>query len=323
MSYTDEQIRYIEYTEKKNTKLIACAGSGKTRCVIARIERLIKKEIYQSDHIMMLTFSRFTRDDLISKTKQYNAYSLPINSIKTIDSFARSIIDHNQTIDVRLLSYRLMRYLEETDPNILSSDCVLKNIRCIFVDEAQDLNEIQYRIFMAMITKLNCTVSMVGDPNQNIYQFRKSSERYLTQFEGVVFKLTKNFRSHQSIVDFSKYLRPSVQYDIVCTKGDNGCRPIMMFYEDEKILEGYIIDIINSAKANDIDLSDLAILSPTRGKMRGMGRSHGLCFVSNFLYRAKIPFKQFYEESTEEVNEDGVKYEPEKPENFFSSARYT
>ena len=127
-----------------------------------------------------------------------------------------------------------------------------------------------------MITRLKYQVNMVGDPNQNIYQFRKSSERYLTQFEGVVFILTKNFRSYQSVVSFSKYLRPSAQYDIVCTKGDNGCKPIMMFYEDDVILEGYIVDIINSAKTNGIDLSEFAILSPTRGKMREMGRSHGL-----------------------------------------------
>jgi len=311
-SYTDEQLQYIEYTEKKDTKLIACAGSGKTRCVIARIENLIKNGIYQNDQILMLTFSRFTRDDQINRMKQYDAHSLPIDSIKTIDSFARSVIDTEQSVDVSLLSYRLMRYLEETESEILASNNILKNIRCIFVDEAQDLNEIQYRVFVALITRLKYQVNMVGDPNQNIYQFRKSSERYLTQFEGVVFRLTKNFRSHQSVVSFSKYLRPSAQYDIVCTKGENGCKPIMMFYEDDLILEGYIVDIINSAKANGIDLSEIAILSPTRGKMREMGRSHGLCFVSNLLYRAKIPFKQFYEESTEYVNEEGIRYEPEK-----------
>ena len=31
-----------------------------------------------------------------------------------------------------------------------------------------------------------------------------------------------------------------------------------------------------------------AILSPTRGRMRGYGNSHGLCLISNILYKAGI-----------------------------------
>ena len=44
MSYTKEQSKYIDYIGNKNTKLIACAGSGKTRCIIARISNLIEKK---------------------------------------------------------------------------------------------------------------------------------------------------------------------------------------------------------------------------------------------------------------------------------------
>ena len=93
-SYTDEQLNYINYDNKDNhTKLLACAGSGKTRCIIARINKLIEKKVYNPDEILMLTFSRFTRDDFMNKIKSYGGTHIDTNSIKTIDKFAKQIID--------------------------------------------------------------------------------------------------------------------------------------------------------------------------------------------------------------------------------------
>lgn len=311
-TYTDEQLKYINYIEHNHTKLLACAGSGKTRCIIARMVELIKRKIYEVDTIRMLTFSRFTRDDFIRKIKSNNAALIPVSIISTIDKFAKQIIDPNSTVDVSLLSFKLMTYLEETSEKDLKKNMSLSKIKIIFVDEAQDLNEVQYRIFCAMRDKLGTIINMVGDPNQNIYQFRNSSDKYLREFEAVTFQLTRNFRSYSSIVNFSKYLRPFDEYDVICTKGDNDCLPSLMFYDNEKTLEEYILDILRKAKKNKIDLSTIAILSPTRGYMKGCGRSYGLCFISNILYKANIKFKQFYEESTDEMSNEGIKYEPEK-----------
>ena len=312
MSYTDEQLKYINYNKKNHTKLLACAGSGKTRCIIARMNKLIESKKYEASSILMLTFSRFTRDDFMNKIKTYGGTCINVDSVKTIDKFAKQIIDPDGTVDVSLLSYRLMTYLEERSPSELKQESHLKQINSVFIDEAQDLNDIQNRIFCAMRDKLGIVINMIGDPNQNIYQFRNSSDKYLTEFEAVVFNLTKNFRSYLPIVNFSKHLRPFAEHDVICTKGDNNCKPIMMFYDEEKVLEDNIIDLLTEAQNNEIDMSEFAILSPTRGRMRGGGNSHGLCFISNILYRAGIKFKQFYEESTDEISGEGIKYEPVK-----------
>jgi Mimiviridae putative ATP-dependent DNA helicase len=315
MSYTDEQLAYITYEKSDHTKLLACAGAGKTRCIIARISHLLKTKTYKPDEILMLTFSRFTRDDFMHKIRSYTKPGqpcIPPTSVKTIDSFAKQIIDPNNTVDVSLLSYRFMLFLEDTPAKNLNKIEILKRIKMVFVDEAQDLNEIQYRIFSKMREKLGTVINMVGDPNQNIYQFRHSSDKYLTQFDAKVFQLTKNFRSHKSVVEFSKHLRPFTEYDVICSKGDNNCQPILMFYKSEKILEKNIVDILQSALAENMDLSEFAILAPTRGRMRGGGKSHGLCFVSNVLFKAGIKFKQFYEETVDEVSGEGIKYAPKK-----------
>uniref|UniRef100_A0A6C0BDV6 UvrD-like helicase ATP-binding domain-containing protein n=1 Tax=viral metagenome TaxID=1070528 RepID=A0A6C0BDV6_9ZZZZ len=309
-SYTEEQIKYIEYNKKTNTKLLACAGSGKTRCIIARIMYLIENNVFTKDEILVLSFSRFTRDDFIDKINKISKKNIILkSSIKTIDSFAKSVIDVNGTIDVSLLSYKFMKYLENKDINLLKENKTLSSIKIVFVDEAQDLNEIQNNIFMYMFNRLNIIVNMIGDPNQNIFQFRKSSDKYLKEFDASTFILTKNFRSYDNIIDFSKYLRPFQEHKIDSHKGSNDCIPNMYFYKNDEYLEKSIIDILNNASENGIDLSEFAILSPTRGHMRNKGKSHGLCFVSNFLHRNNIKFKQFYEESNDgNYDGDGIKY---------------
>jgi superfamily I DNA/RNA helicase len=70
MIFTEEQLNYINYTENNNTKLIACAGSGKTRCIIEKMNKLIKINKFNKGNIIMLTFSKFTRDDFIHKVKE-------------------------------------------------------------------------------------------------------------------------------------------------------------------------------------------------------------------------------------------------------------
>ena len=207
-NYTEEQSAYINYKGDADTKLLACAGSGKTRCIIARIDRLIKDKIYDNSEVLMLTFSRLTRDDFMKKITSYDAKYVDKSIVKTIDSFSKSLIDKDNNIDVSLLSFKFMKYLEETPIKEIKENDKLNKLKCVFVDEAQDLNKTQYNIFVHLKKKLGVKINLVGDPNQNIYQFRGSSDKYLRKFEGEVFKLTKNFRSKESVVSFSKYLRP-------------------------------------------------------------------------------------------------------------------
>lgn len=310
-NFTDEQKKYIEYKGDEDTKLLACAGSGKTKCIIARIDNILSDKTIDSESVLMLTFSRFTRDDFLNKIDSYGAKNIDKKSVKTIDSFAKSLIDNNNEIDVSLLSLRFMKYLaNETAENLKKND-KLAVIRELFIDEAQDLNEIQYKICVYMKEKLGVKINLIGDPNQNIYQFRNSSDKYLTEFNAKTFYLTKNFRSCKPIVEFSKYLRPYSTMDVEHTKEDNGLKPYLIFHHNEEKFERELIGLLNNAKKSGIDLSEFAILAPTRGKMRGHNRSHGLCFVTNVLYRADIKFKQFYEES---MDDSGTKiaYKPEK-----------
>jgi hypothetical protein len=294
-----------------DTKLLACAGSGKTAVIIFRIDHLIKYYKINKSQILMLTFSRFTRDDFINKISKYEIDSIDKLSVKTIDSFAKNIIDTDNEIDVSLLSYKFMKYLESASKDDLSKNEYLSNIIHVFVDESQDLNEIQYNILIYLKEKNGTNIHLIGDSNQNIYQFRNSSDKYLSNYKAKTFMLTKNFRSHDSIIDFCRYLRPDSTIDITGNLGKNDCLPSIIFHEDDTELESYIKIILKNAKKEGLDYSDFAILAPTRGRMRGHGRSHGLCFISNLLYKNNIKFKQFYEEAMEDFS-GNITYKPVK-----------
>jgi hypothetical protein len=308
---TDEQSAYVNFNELIDTKLIATAGSGKTFTIIQKMDHIINDKILKSEEILMLTFSRFTRDDFINRINKNNIKSINIDYIKTIDSFAKSIIDPHNEVDVSILSYKFMKYLELTKSSEIKKNAKIKNIRTIFVDEAQDLNETQYKILCLLKKKNKTVINLIGDPNQNIYQFRGSSDKYLSNFQAKTFYLTYNFRSHQEVVEFSKYLRPNQDVDIICKKSKINRLPVSVFYKDEDDLEINIIALLKNAEKNNIDLSDFAILSPTRGRMRSDGKSNGLCLISNILFKNGYKFKQFYEEATDELA-NNIQYIPEQ-----------
>jgi len=311
--FTDEQNNYITYKELTDSVLLATAGAGKTFTIIHRLKHIVDSKIFKPEEILMLTFSRMCRDDFINRIKKYNITCIPENHIRTIDSFAKSLIDENNEIDVSLLSYKFMKYLQDTSIEDIKKNTKLASIKTLFVDEAQDLNETQYTIIKLLKEKNNTLINLIGDPNQNIYQFRNSSDKYLTEFQAKTFYLTKNFRSYDPIINFSKYLRPVPTMNIEGHLGESDCKPSIVFHEDDLELETHLMSVLNDAKKCEVDFSDIAILSPTRGKMKGYGKSHGLCLISNLLYKNKIKFNQFYEESSDngEMNSN-IKYAPEK-----------
>lgn len=309
-SATEEQLKYITNPLNIDTKLLACAGSGKTRCIICRMVFLIKNKILKENEILTLTFSRFTQQDFIHRLNQIDKDNIVSReNVSTIDSFAKKVIDKEHKIDVSLLSYKFMKYLLNTDADILKENNDLNKYKAIFIDEAQDLNPTQYSILTSLKNKLNINLNLIGDPNQNIYQFRNSSDKYLRDYPAQEFLLTLNFRSHKNIVDFSKALRP-IQSEISAFKGTNNILPHLIFVENEKQTEDNLIGVIKLYKECGINLKDVAILSPVRGRMKGFGKSNGLCLITNILSKHNIKFKQFYDENKDEES-DKISYLPE------------
>ena len=301
---SDEQRQYITFTDTTvDTKLLATAGSGKTFCIIQHLLYLIRNNVYTPKELVMLTFSKNARDDFVLKLKRAQATEIIKQNVCTIDAFAWRLLGASaKQIDVSILSYTFMLELEEHDTHeLLTRYPTLGNIRAIFIDEAQDLNETQYRLLVALKTKFPITLHFVGDPNQNIFQFRQSSDKYLVRHEAVTFNLTCNYRSYGHIVEFCSFLRPYNVTDVTYQAPKSGKLDVLFYsYQDSISFENYLLSVIYMFKGKRIPLHRCAILAPTRGYLRdanGLTKYKGLCYISNLLFKHEIPFQQFYNDS--------------------------
>ncbi len=121
---------------------------------------------------------------------------------------SRSLVDFG---DLERLAYRLL--IENGKPTA-AAKAVAARFDEIYIDEYQDVNEVQDAIFAAVSSGRNRF--MVGDIKQSIYAFRGAEPRifadYRKQFgrlddgdteNGAAIFLSDNFRCDKSVIDFS------------------------------------------------------------------------------------------------------------------------
>lgn len=81
----------------------------------------------------------------------------------------------------------------------------IEHVDALFVDEFQDVDPTQAIIFKMVHAKKHF---YIGDPLQSIYMFRGAEAKVLDELEGFTkLQLVENYRSYQSIIDFSTELR--------------------------------------------------------------------------------------------------------------------
>jgi DNA helicase-2/ATP-dependent DNA helicase PcrA len=113
--------------------------------------------------------------------------------------------------DLLLLTYRL--FAER--PKV--ADFYRRQYKYICIDEAQDLNEAQYRLLVSLCGSDFKNVMMVGDPKQAIYVWNGANPKYLDLFErdfsAEKITLTENFRSSRTVVAAAQRLDSSYCVD--------------------------------------------------------------------------------------------------------------
>ncbi len=121
---------------------------------------------------------------------------------------ASGAIDYD---DLLLLTYRL--FIER--PKIASF--YRRLYRYICIDEAQDLNEAQYRLIQALCGDTYRNVMMVGDPQQAIFQWNGAHPKYLDLFESEFgarcITLNENYRSSLAVVEAARSLAGDYEAD--------------------------------------------------------------------------------------------------------------
>lgn len=108
----------------------------------------------------------------------------------------------------------------------------------ILIDEAQDIGSVHGRLLELLIAE-GVTISLVGDPNQAIYEFAHADGSFLRNFDpgiaGQKETLLENRRSIQSIVDVTNKLSGTT-YLSVRSAPDRKTGPYLMIYRDDELI---------------------------------------------------------------------------------------
>jgi len=112
--------------------------------------------------------------------------------------------------DLLLLTYKLfINY-----PRI--SALYRRSFYAICIDEAQDLNNAQYKLLLALTNNEYENIMMVGDPKQSIFHFTGSSSEYMNKifledFFPKKFELYENYRSSKKVLESANKILPNAK----------------------------------------------------------------------------------------------------------------
>lgn len=187
------------------------------------------------------------------------------------DNYKRTLV----ALESRYIKYKRDNFLYDfTDYplylyNVLNTfDETIKGIDALFVDEYQDVDEIQFEIFKKVEAKKKF---YVGDPWQSIFQFRGADGMVFNKLDDFCpFQLIYNYRSYQQIIDYAStvykelyrsaaeentcYITSVMHKEdssITCARGDGGTIVVVNpFGRNVQFKDGLEskIDIINTFK---------------------------------------------------------------------------
>ena len=141
------------------------------------------------------------------------------------------------------------------------------NIKCLIVDEFQDINHAQYEL-IKLLSK-NSSLSIVGDPRQSIYQWRGGNpeffQNFITDFKEVsTYEIRENRRSPKEIVDMSNAISEnfsSVKFSkMICSNGKTGVIAKTKFENAQEEAAEIADEIHRITENGNISYSNFSIL---------------------------------------------------------------
>ena len=218
-----------------------------------------KKLIYDDIELVAKVKRNFIPDEELYGSNQdgvilYFAYRSLMQSMNTID------FD-----DMLLLVYNLFT------TNVRIADLYRRNYDYICIDEAQDLNNAQYRLLRSLANEGYNNVMMVGDAKQSIYAFNGSSKEYMLKYfvddyNPVIFELAENYRSAREILAYANKIIPGAN-DEMTAQIQGMCKEYQTQTEGDEInmIVSLIQKILKQKKLKyiewDISEDDITVLA--------------------------------------------------------------
>jgi superfamily I DNA/RNA helicase/DNA polymerase III epsilon subunit-like protein len=313
-----EQLEFIK-SDLSDCCLIGIPGGGKTTTIIKKILYHINNETFSSKSFLIITFSKKACHDFINRGENIVKDIFTKNNVKTLHSLAGTIInklDKSKSDSIEIVICKALNYINQYSDEDLKKIKCLRNLKLIIIDEAQDISELQYNLAKNIAEKMKCNLILVGDPNQNIYQFQNGTDKFLLEHSKNKFYLKQNYRSTPEIINLVNSLKPwkNIIPDIIPTKESNGKKPIIYSSSIKSILE-HMIETIDDYKKEGIDLKDISIIGPVKKSKEnqyGKYNNIGLQYFVNYFEENKIPYVKHYTETTSDCEIVNTKAYPKE-----------
>ena len=248
------QLKIINDKESEHIVVAAGPGSGKTRILVHKLASLMLMEDVRHDQLLMLTFSRSSATEFKKRLLKLIGNAANFIDIKTFHSYCFDLLGRVGTLEK---SDKIVKEaVEKIKKGEVETGKITKTV--LVIDEAQDMDEDEFALINALMEhNENMRVIAVGDDDQNIYEFRGSSSKYLEHLikeKGAkVYELLENYRSKRNLVDFTNQFVKRLSYRLKTT-------PIVAFQNDNgkiKLVEHKSTNLILPTAA-DILSADLA-----------------------------------------------------------------
>ncbi len=235
--------------ESKYIAVAAGPGSGKTRVLVHKLASLLLMEDVKHEQLLMLTFSRAAATEFKKRLLGLIGNAANFIEIKTFHSYCFDLLGKVGSLEKS--DDILTKTIEKIKSGEVEPNRITKTV--LVIDEAQDMDEDEFALISTLMERNeDMRVIAVGDDDQNIFEFRGASSKYLEQFiegsKATKYELTDNYRSKSNLVDFTNQFVTSIRKrlkdtPIVARQTDNGKIKVVR-YQSGNLITPLVQDIL-------------------------------------------------------------------------------
>jgi len=248
------QLKIINDQDSKNIVVAAGPGSGKTRLLVHKLASLLLMEDVKHEQLLMVTFSRAAATEFKKRLLKLIGNAANFIEIKTFHSYCFDLLGKVGNLE------KSGDIIRDTIKKIYSKEVEINRLTktVLVIDEAQDMDADEYNLITTLMEyNEEMRVIAVGDDDQNIYEFRGASSKYLEKFitekSAVKYELIENYRSRANLVAFTNQFVQSIRYrlkstPIVAKHNSMGSIKIVKYLSDNLTVP-LVNDVINTGLA--------------------------------------------------------------------------
>ncbi len=242
------QLKIINDNEK-HIAVVAGPGSGKTRVLVHKLASLLLMEDVKHEQLLMVTFSRAAATEFKKRLLSLIGNAAHYIEIKTFHSYCFDLLGKVGSLEKS--DAILKSTIEKIKSGEVEANRITKTV--LVIDEAQDINSDEFALINTLMEQNEeMRVIAVGDDDQNIYEFRGASSKYLEQFmadmKATKHELIENYRSKNNLVEFTNGFVKKISHrlketPIVAKQADNG-NVKLVHYQSGNLISPLVQDIL-------------------------------------------------------------------------------